>query len=120
MKRKVKLPETSIIAGQNKSDESKQRDYEEILRALSSLGSGTYEDVSLFLGWEELNKSARRFKEMREKGMIENTGIKKLTTRNRPAFIHQLKSKPQSTSQIVDTIIHQATKPDFIQKELFT
>lgn len=117
--KKPNFPETSRIAHDNKSAESKQRDYEDIMRAFGKIGSGTYEDVSLFLGWEDLPKSARRFKEMREKGMIENTGIKKMTKRHRPAFIHQLKSQPQSVAQIVDTMIHNATKPEYKEQTLF-
>lgn len=119
MKRKTQLPETSIIAGQNKSNESKQRDYEDITRAYQKLGSAIYTDVAEFLGWDDPNKCSRRMKEMREKGILENTGLKKMTPRNRPAFIHQLKSQPQSTSQIVDTIIEHCTKPNYIQPNLF-
>lgn len=116
---KRKNPETSLIAHQNKSLESKQRDYNDIVRAYQKLGSGIYTDVATFLGWVDAAKVARRMSEMRERGLLENTGIKKMTPRNRPAFIHQLKSQPQSVSQIVDTIIEQAHKPDFLQPTLF-
>lgn len=116
---KRKNPETSLIAHQNKSLESKQRDYDAIMKALGKIGSGIYTDVAKVLNWDDPVKVARRMAEMREKGMIENTGVKKLTPRHRPAFIHQLKSQPQSVSQIVDAMISHAYKPSSIQQDLF-
>lgn len=107
---KRKQPETSLIANENKSEESRQRDYDDIVRALTAIGSGHYEDVSIWLGWKDIAKSARRFNEMREKDLIENTGIKKMTSRHRPAFIHQLCNvSKKSATQIVDDIITNAT-----------
>lgn len=116
---KRKNPETSLIAHQNKSLESKQRDYDDIVRAYQKLGSGIYTDVATFLGWGDAAKVNRRMAEMRRLDILENTGIKKLTPRHRPAFIHQLKSQPQSVSMIVDKIIEQAHHPNSVQQDLF-
>jgi len=110
MKRK-EMPETSLIAHLNKSDESKQRDYNAIIMAFQNIGSGIYTDVASFLKWDDANKVARRMKELRELGKLENTGLKKMTPRNRPAFIHQLCNVPTKTPiQLVDDMIAAATK----------
>lgn len=118
--KKVNFPETSRIAHQNKSEESRQKDYDAIVRAYESIGSGIYTDVAAFLNWNDPVKVARRMSEMREKGLLENTGLKKMTPRNRPAFIHQLCSVPKKTAtQLVDDMIQSSHKHESIQQQLF-
>lgn len=106
-----KFPETSKIAHDNKTDDSKQRDYDRILKGLSKISSGHYEDISNAMGERELNVVSRRLGEMVKKGMIENTGIKKRTSRNCSAFIYKLCEVAKSPTEIVDDIITLAHKP---------
>lgn len=113
------FPETSRIAHVSKSEESKQRDYDRIVLALEKLGSGNYEDIARSMGERELNVVSRRLLEMVKKDLVENTGIKKLTSRNRPAFIYKLSSVSKSPIELVDDIILQATNNNYIQKDLF-
>lgn len=88
--RNIKMVETSQMAHDNKTEESKQRDYDRILMALEKIKYGHYEDIAREMGEKELNVVSRRMKEMREKGMIENVGLKKKTSRNCWAFVHQI------------------------------
>lgn len=92
-------PETSKEAKDLKTNESKQRDYERIAAAFRVIGVGHYEDAANQIGEKDLNVCSRRFKEMREMGILENTGIKKLTSRNRNAFIHKLCDNPQKPAE---------------------
>lgn len=85
-----KQPSTSREANNLKSAESKNRDYKRIEMAYAVIGQGHYEDVAKYLGLIDLNIVSRRMKEMRELGTLVNTGIKKLTSRNRNAFVHTL------------------------------
>lgn len=87
---KRKQPSTSKEANDLKSVESKNKDYKRIEMAYSVIGQGHYEDVAKFLGLKDLNIVSRRMKEMRDLGILVNTGIKKLTSRNRNAFVHCL------------------------------
>lgn len=114
------FPETSRIAHVSKSEESKQRDYDRIVLALEKLGSGNYEDIARSMGERELNVVSRRLLEMVKKDLVENTGIKKLTSRNRPAFIYKLSSVSKSPTQLVDDIISQAKNNSFKQLNFFT
>lgn len=85
-----KQQSTSREANNLKSAESKNRDYKRIEAAYSVIGQGHYEDVAKYLGLTDFNIVSRRMKEMRELGTLVNTGIKKLTSRNRNAFVHTL------------------------------
>lgn len=99
-------PETSEIARVNKTDESKQRDYDRIVLALQKIGSGNYEDISRAMKEKELNVVSRRLSEMVKKGMVENTGIKKKTSRNCPAFIYKVCDGVKVTAtKIVDDMV---------------
>lgn len=138
---KRSYPITSHIAKAMKTDESKQRDYDKIVSTLKVLGMGTYEDIANQMCEKDLNVVSRRLKEMlpatnenpKGKGLVYNTGIKKLTSRNRPAFMYSIKSdgsksaavehtfKPseKSTSDYANKIIESAKGNGFIQPELF-
>ena len=84
--------ETSKEAELAKTDESKQRDYDRIISAYQSIGTGHYEDCANYMREKDLNVVSRRMKEMREKGMLINLETKKPTSRGRNAFIHALSS----------------------------
>ena len=115
------MPETSRIANDLKTDESKQRDYDRIVVALKKIGSGHYEDIALAMGEKELNVVSRRLSEMVQKGMVENTGLKKNTSRNRPAFIYQLPPpQTQSRADLTENLINQTiNKPNYSQPKMF-
>lgn len=85
-----KMPETSQEAKAEKTKESLRKDYERIRYAYENLGEGNYDDVALFLEVVDKNSISRRMKEMREVGLLENTGRKSKTSRGRNAFIHKL------------------------------
>lgn len=85
----MSMPDTSKFAHDNKSDESKQRDYERILVALDKIGEGNYEEIAKAMNEKELNVVSRRMKEMRDRGEIENTGTKTKTSRGCWAFVHR-------------------------------
>ena len=87
---KRKQPETSRDANIQKTFESKNRDYARIRKALEVIGSGHYEDIARQINEKDLNVVARRMKEMRDLGILRNTEIKKLTSRNRNAYVHTL------------------------------
>ena len=95
---KRKHSPTSKEAELSKSAESKNRDYKRIEMAYAVIGQGHYEDVAKYLGLTYLNVVSRRMKEMRDLGILVNTGIKKLTSRNRNAFVHTL-SKNKKVSK---------------------
>ena len=99
--KKSQFPLTSKIAHYSKTEDSKQQDYMKIVSAYKKLKSGIYTDVASYLNWSDPNKCSRRMKEMREMGLLENTGETKLTPRNRPAFIHKLSD---SFNQVVKQI----------------
>lgn len=98
---KKKQPETSKEANELKTFESKNKDYKKIISAYEVLGVGHYEDVAKFLGIKDFNVVSRRMKEMRDLGILVNTGVKKLTSRNRNAFVHCLSSANKKGKKIL-------------------
>lgn len=102
------LPETSIIAGKLKTDESKRGDYENICKALKYLKSAHYEQISNFLGWTDNGKVSRRLKEMlpptelnpKGKNLIYCTGLKGATKRNREAYLYKLVPKELTQTEL--------------------
>lgn len=83
-----KMPDTSIQAYEEKTIDSIKTDWQNIMDALKALGSGMYEDIAIQMQTTDLNVVSRRMKEMRERGMIYNTGEKKKTKRGRWAYVH--------------------------------
>lgn len=96
--REVTLPDTSIIAGKLKTDESKEADYKKICDALRVLRIAHYEEIATWLGWDDCNKVSRRLKEMlpptelnpQGKNLVIQTGAKGITKRNRAAYLYKL------------------------------
>lgn len=97
-----KQPETSLESKALKTDESKSRDYEKIIMALKVIGEANYEGIAIQLKLTELNTVSRRLKEMRELGLLENTGQKTLTSRGRNAFVHRLTELGKNTVSAID------------------
>lgn len=95
-----RVPETSQEAKLLKTDDSKCRDYDKIVSALLAIGEAHYEGIAIKMGVEDLNVVSRRMKEMRELGLLENTGEKKPTSRGRNAFVHKLTELGKSRKPI--------------------
>lgn len=114
MSKKTKMPDTSREAGQLKTNESKQRDYDKIVNALLVIKSGHYEQIARQMKVKDIVIVARRLSEMVKNGVIRNTGLKKNTSRNRAAYIYELvDGTPRTPTQLVDDIITAAIKPIF-------
>lgn len=103
---RTKMPDTSIQAYEEKTFDSIQTDWNKIISALKVIGSGHYEDIAIQMQTTDLNVVSRRMKEMRERGMIYNTGDKKKTKRGRWAYVHCITtdSQPKTQSQTVAKI----------------
>lgn len=84
------LPDTSLAAFHALTPEKLTRDYKHITNALIVLKEGTYEEIGLFLHWQDLNKVSRRLKEMEEAFIVYKPGYKKLTSRKRQAYCYRL------------------------------
>lgn len=84
------LPDTSIAAFHALTPEKLTRDYNQIRNALLVLKEGTYEEIAKFLQWADLNKASRRLKEMEAAQIVYKPGYKKLTSRNRQAYLYRL------------------------------
>ena len=127
-------PDTSHDANAAKTEESKQRDYEQIEKALRFLGLATYEQIADFLNWDDPNKVSRRMLEMmppterNPKGLnkVYKPGSKGLTKRNCSAYHYALvagdkskavehyhvhKSNEKSVSDFASNLINMASKP---------
>lgn len=95
---KNKLPETSLEAYHALQPGQLREMYNKIVGALKILGAATYEELSDYLGCQDRNMISRRLKEMMPKdasnpkglNLIFKTGNKRLTKRNRNAFVYQL------------------------------
>ncbi len=83
-------PETSMESYRALTDEKLSKDYSDILSALKTLNKAHYEDIAIYLGWTDINKSARRMKELEERQQVYKTGEKKLTKRGRNAYVYCL------------------------------
>ena len=111
-------PETSEEALDLKSDDSKQKDYDRIISAYKKMGSGNYDDVAMVLNLSDANVVSRRMKELRDMNILENTGEKTKTRRNRNAFVHKLTSS-YLHSQLSGVSGAPAIKMAIIKLELF-
>lgn len=81
--------ETSKEAYLSLEPEKIQQIYTDIMKALSVIGEGTFEDIASNL---KIDKSRvwKRLSEMQKNGMIFNTGRKKLLKSNRNGFTWML------------------------------
>lgn len=83
-------PYTSISAYRALTPEKLTKDYDGIISALKCLKQANYEQISHFLGWQDIVKCARRLKEMENASLIYKPGSKSLTKRNRQAYDYKL------------------------------
>jgi len=118
--RKVKLPDTSHEANRRATHEMRSQHYLKIKEALGKLVSANYERIAEEVGFHDRNQVSRRLPEMVALGMIYKTDIKTATTSGRSAYNYSLIGVKQSASELVDTMISNAHRPEFKQPELFT
>lgn len=93
------LPDTSHEAYRALTPEKLAKDYNQITNALIVLKEATYEEISNFLQWNDMGKCSRRLKEMEGASMIYKPGLKKLTKRNRSAYVYKLVQNGEVSAQ---------------------
>ncbi len=94
----MKQPETSREAYLSVTLEMKNKHYGQILKALKQMGSGTYEEIALFIGLGT-DQVGRRLKEMRDENLLYISGLKRPTKKGRGAFVHYLASDSQPKTE---------------------
>ncbi len=87
--------------------------------ALKVLGTANYERIAMEGKFTDRNQVSRRLKEMVGLNMVVRTDLKSATSSGRSAYNYTLATEKKSVPQMVDDIIHQCTKPDYKQSELF-
>lgn len=124
---KRKQPETSKEAYLSLEPEKIQQIYVDIMKALSVIGEGTFEDIAAHL---KIDKSRvwKRLSEMGKLGMIYNTGRKRILKSNRNGFTWMLTTNntPKTDKEEANVFRKQTTFNDhvkninqIIQPELF-
>lgn len=119
MTRKVSMPDTSLEANKAAVVEMRAEHYQRIVKALEVLKTANYEKIAEQAGFNDRNQVSRRMKEMEGLGMVYKPGLKSSTSSGRNAYNYCLTNeKKLSVSEQVDALIHNATKPDYIQGSL--
>lgn len=97
----MKQPSTSLEAFKSVTIEMKNNHWGKILKALKSLGSGTYEELADFIGMER-HQIGRRLKEMELEELIYKSGLKRPTKSGRNAFVYYLvgSSQPKTEREV--------------------
>lgn len=97
----MKQPSTSLEAYKSVTVEMKNTHYSKILKALKSLGSGTYEELANHIGMDR-HQIGRRLKEMELEELIYKGGVKRPTKSGRNAFVYYLvgSSQPKTEKEI--------------------
>ena len=83
----MKQPKTSLEAYKAVTLEMKNNHWSKIIKALKNLGSGTYEEVSDYVGMDK-HQVGRRVKEMELEGLIYKSGLKRPTKSGRNAYVY--------------------------------
>jgi predicted transcriptional regulator len=97
----MKQPQTSLEAYKSVTVEMKNTHYSKILKALKSLGSGTYEEIGNHIGMER-HQIGRRLKEMELEELIYKSGSKRPTKSGRSAYVYFLvgSNQPKTEKEI--------------------
>lgn len=97
----MKQPATSLEAYKSVSIEMKNSHWGKIIKALKSLGSGTYEELADHVGMER-HQIGRRLKEMELEELIFKSGLKRPTKSGRNAYVYYLvgSSQPKTEKEI--------------------
>jgi predicted transcriptional regulator len=85
-----KFPETSLEAFESMTGKLLSAQHYEILKALLVLDKATAEEISIYLNWEDKNRSSRRMSELERDQKIFKPGEKRKTKSGRNAFVYQL------------------------------
>lgn len=91
-------PSTSLEAYKSVTVEMQNNHYSKILKALKSLGSGTYEELSNFVGMDK-HQIGRRLKEMELNELIYKSGTKRATKSGRSAYVYFLVGSNQPKTE---------------------
>ena len=97
----MKQPATSLEAYKSVSIEMKNSHWGKIIKALKSLGSGTYEELADHVGMEK-HQIGRRLKEMELEELIFKSGLKRPTKSGRNAYVYYLvgSSQPKTEREV--------------------
>lgn len=114
---KRKLPDTSHAANKAAVPEMRADHHKKIIQALEELGTANYEVIAKKLSMDR-HQIGRRLSELERMEIVFKPGLKTKTSSGRDAYVYSLTSQPRSTMQ-VDDKIHNATKPEYVQKDLF-
>jgi len=91
MKRR-RQPETSQKAYESQTPVKVRKEYQHIAKAILTLDGATYDQVAMFYQLSDPNAVSRRLGEMVDNGMIYRTNEKRLTRRNRQAYVYRIKT----------------------------
>lgn len=94
----MKQPKTSLEAYKAVTLEMKNNHWSKIIKALKSLGSGTYEEVSDYVGMDK-HQVGRRVKEMELEGLIYKSGLKRPTKSGRNAYVYHVVGSMQPKTE---------------------
>jgi predicted transcriptional regulator len=64
--------------------------HQQIIDALSILKKATYEEIAIFLDWEDKNRASRRLAELERNQVIYKPGEKRKTKHGRNAYVYSL------------------------------
>lgn len=84
------LPETSHEAFDLMTKPLISNHQQQIIHALKQLKKATFEEIAIFLDWDDKNRAARRLSEMEREQIIYKTGEKRKTKYGRNAFVYCL------------------------------
>lgn len=113
------LPSTSHEANRAAVPEMRDAHHQKIIAALRELKIATYEKIGEKAGMDR-HQVGRRLNELEKMKVVYKPGLKLKTKSGREAFVYSLTSTPvQTPIQIVDQLIHNATKPSSVQQDLF-
>ena len=96
----MKLPETSIEAYHSMTDDLLSDHHKKIIKALTILRRATAEEISVYLGWDDKNRSSRRMCELERNQIIYKPGEKRKTKYGRNAYVYELVKSPELARQI--------------------
>lgn len=105
-------PDTSLAAFKALTPEKLAKDYKDIVFALKSLHEANYEQISRFLGWQDINKCSRRLLELQKMEIIYKPGGKSLTNRNRSAYNYKLVENGEKSAE-PEKVMQGTTIADF-------
>lgn len=107
-----KVAETSLEAYRSLDPNKLTEIYKQILFALSQIGEGTYEDVSVFLKIEK-SRVWKRISELLKAGLIYRPGNKKALSSGRAGFTYRLADTEMANVQASEKVLSGLSISDF-------